>query len=152
MFSTVSFGSLVGAVFLIAVSIFRAYQVAITVEYQLIQSSTFFYSTLNIYICIICLVGTGKLEFMDLTCKLIIGVLVSAYFSRKCCDFINTWYGNNKSLYKINKTEPLQTEENMDKEAKAEAEVEVEQENKSPSSYKDLIIMSRMFLSRKEML
>ena len=57
VFSTICFGSLVGAIFLIAVSIFRAYQVSITVEYKLIQSSTFFYSALNIYICSIFLVG-----------------------------------------------------------------------------------------------
>lgn len=69
--------------------------------------------------------GTGKLEFLDLTCKLIIGVLVSAYFSKKFCDFINTWYGNNKSLYRINKPEIIPAEDQVDKDLKAESEVEI---------------------------
>lgn len=81
VFSTIILGSLVGSLFLIAVSIFRAYQVSITVEYPMIQSSTFFYSSLNIYMCVIFLIGEGRLGFLELTCKIIIGVIVSSHFS-----------------------------------------------------------------------
>lgn len=46
--------------------------------------------------------GEGKLKFIDLTFKLIIGIIVSMYFSKNACKFINTWYGNSKTLYKFN--------------------------------------------------
>lgn len=95
-------GNLVGALFLIGVSIFRVYQVSITVEYDYIQKSTFFYSAFNIYMCFICLVGEGRLNFIDLTCKIVIGIVVSNYFSKNSCKFLINWYSNSKSLFNLN--------------------------------------------------
>lgn len=100
--STMLLGNLVGALFLIGVSIFRVYQVSITVEYDYIQKSTFFYSAFNIYMCFICLVGEGRLNFIDLTCKIVIGIVVSNYFSKNSCKFLINWYSNSKSLFNLN--------------------------------------------------
>lgn len=140
VFSTIILGNLVGSLFLIAVSIFRAYQVSITVQYNLIQSSTFFYSCLNIYMCIIFLVGEDKLGFLEFTCKIIIGVVVSMQFSEAACNFINTYYGNSKNLYKLNKI--------FNSQKSQKENLEVEQENKSVNNFKDLIILSRIVLNR----
>lgn len=53
--------------------------------------------------CVIFLTGDESkfIEFSDMTFKLLIGILTSVYFAQYASAFINTWYGNSKSLYKF---------------------------------------------------